>query len=98
VIEAGGPKAVAELLRYPAVVAEHDPDEEQPALSGRAGRERRRQPAMEPIGEPGDATSLTRPAPLVHLEDDMDAVATEVFGLVEAVHRRSRRFDLREHL
>ena len=90
VIEPGVLEVVAELVREPLVLAEHDPGQHRTPLPFEPRGDRTRNMRAEAVREPADPTAAADDPPVAAAEDDVDAAACEPAALVEAVFRTAR--------
>src|SRR5205807_1094659 len=67
-------------------------------LAGEATRGRPPEPSAQPVCQTRQAAAPADHAPAVAAQDDVDALAPEPAGLVEAVRRPARAHELPEHL
>ena len=96
VIEARGAEAVAQLLRERLLVAEDDAFDHAAALAVKAGRDRRREPRAQPVGDAREPAAVADQPPAIRAQDDMHAVAREPGAFVEPVLRRLRQANRRD--
>ena len=85
VIEPRAAEARLQPVREPGVVAEHDAGDDRPPLSRQARRRGTAEPGAQTVCRPGKPGSSSKLVPLVDLQHDVDALATEPRSLVEAV-------------
>jgi hypothetical protein len=84
VVEAGGPKPVAQLLIESFVLAEDDAGEHRPALARRHRLERARDASPQLVRDRAEPAPAPHDAEAASPEDHVDPLASEVRRLVEA--------------
>ena len=97
-VEPGRLEVVAELVREPLVLAEHDAGEHGAPLPVEPRGDRARDMRAEPIRDAADAAAAADDPPVAAVQDDVDAAAREPAALVEAVLRAARRGDRRSQV
>ena len=94
-VEARGLEAVAELVREPLVLAEHDAHEHRAPFPFEPRGDRARDVRAKPIGDAADTAAPADDPPVAAVEHDVNAAARQPAALVEAVFGAARRVDPR---
>src|SRR5919199_436807 len=97
-VEARGPEVTPQPVRKADVVAEDHTLDDAAPLAEEARRGRPSEPRTEPVGETREAAAPSNHAPPVAAQDDVDSLAPQPGGLVEAVRRPAGQDELSEHL
>src|ERR687886_2485840 len=97
-VEARGPEVTPQPVRKADVVAEDHTLDDAAPLAGEARRGRPSEPRTEPVGETREASAPSDQAPPVAAQDDVDPLAPEPGGLVEAVRGPAGQDELSEYL